>query len=343
MAKLFPAYTDCSWGRPGAQNIRNAGYLGVGRYLGDPANGRNLSKEEMDSYHQVGLRVFFIWEQAANRVLSGFSGGAADGPEANRWADSLGVPNDVPIIGTTVDFGATADQLRGPIADYAKGFARNSKRVHLPYGSYDTLEILCGELGLFPCGWQTAGWSGYGSGSGGSYVCGDGTTRRVSRYSCMFQDIGYVLADTSDHNGILMSGEAQKLGWLPGAPAPTPRKKAKRMKTFIWSSSKNNRDWLESIHFDVSMLPGGWDHQWAGLAAWEVVEGQQTIRLLTAENKQLLDALRYAEAVTNANNPVEGWEPSIVDMGFMESKWFRSRTLMPNDKFTNSPVYALGG
>jgi hypothetical protein len=334
MAKLFPAYSDHSWGRPGAQAIKDAGYLGVMRYLGDPANGRNISKPELDSYHAIGLRVGLVWESAANHVLTGFTGGTADGPDANYWADQIGVPEDHLIIGTTVDFDATLDQLRGPIADYAKGFSRNSKRPQQPYGSYTTLETLCGELNLFPCGWQTAGWSGSGSGSGGSYLCGDGSYRRVSRYACMFQDIGYVLNDTSDHNGILLLPESLRLGWLPGSPVVSPRKKVKPMKTFIYTSSKNNREWLEKVpgfNAQIEALPGGWDNPYAGLSTWEVIQGSPFIRQLTKENLDLLHALMYVEAVQNSEHPVEGWEPTIVDPGFMETKWFRAKTWIPQD------------
>jgi glycoside hydrolase-like protein len=225
----FPAFTDHSWGRPGAQAIKGAGYLGVMRYLGDPSNGRNLGKPEMDSYHRVGLLVGFIWEGAANRVLSGFSGGAQDGPAANDWADKLGVPNNVPIIGTTVDFQASVDQLRGPIADYAKGFSRNSKRPQLPYGSDTTLNVLCGELGLFPCGWQTRAWS----------------AGRVSRFACMIQEVGYVLGDTSDHNSILMLDEATKLGWNPNIVTPKPQEDEDVKAQILWT--KADSQWARDV------------------------------------------------------------------------------------------------
>lgn len=230
MSGTFPAYSDHSWGRPGAQAIKDAGYLGVMRYLGDPSNGRNLGQAEMDSYHDVGLLVGYIWESGASRVLDGYNAGRDDANSANYWMDQLGVPSDVPVIGTTVDFDANADQLRGPIADYARGFEDASKRPQQPYGSDRTLDILCGELGLFPCGWQTRAWSG----------------GRVSKYACMMQEVGYVLGDTSDHNSILNLEQAQDLGWNPTIAPEQPKPQEDEPMLTIWWSEPND-PWVRDI------------------------------------------------------------------------------------------------
>jgi hypothetical protein len=233
MAKTFPAYTDHSWGRPGAQAIKDSGYLGVMRYTGDPANGKNLGRAEMDEYHRLGLLVGHIWETTANRVLSGFPGGAEDGPKANWWLDQLGVPDDVTIVGTCVDFAASPEQIRGPIRDYAIGFSRNSKRRQIPYGNDVALNILCSETDLFPCGWQTVAWSG----------------GRLSRYACMLQQAGYVLNNTSDHNSIINLADAQSLGWNPNNQAvvhpPTKPPEDEEMLTIWWCAP--NDSWLENV------------------------------------------------------------------------------------------------
>lgn len=231
MVMTFPAYTDHSWGRPGAQAIVDGGYLGVMRYLGDPGNGRNISKYEMDSYHDAGLLVGFIWEGAANRVLDGANAGHNDATQANYWLDQLGVPHSVPVIGTTVDFEANVDQLRGPVADYARAFTQSSQHPQYPYGSNRTLDVLCGELKLFPCGWQTRAWS-YG---------------HVSRYACMLQEVGYVLANTSDHNSILNLDDATRLGWNPNviSPKPPPKTQEDEMLTIYWS--KIGCTWVKDV------------------------------------------------------------------------------------------------
>jgi hypothetical protein len=95
-------------------------------------------------------------------------------------------------------------------------------------------------------------------------------------------------------------------------------------KTHIWNSSKNNRDWLESIGYQ---LPAGmtWNDTFAGLAAWETTDGEKTIRYLTAENlKWLKDVMAWQKGT--------GEELTIIDEGFQESKVFRTKTLMPHDK-----------
>lgn len=232
MAHTFPAATDHSWGRPGAEAIKRAGYVGVMRYLGDPVNGKNLGISELQTYHDAGLLVGFCWETVKDRVLSGFNGGSADGPRANYWADQLGVPLSVPIVGATVDFEASGDELRGPITDYAIGFSRNSKRQCLPYGNDAALDVLCGEKRLAPCGWQTVAWS-HG---------------RVSKYACMLQQAGYVLADTSDHNNILMPAEFLRMTWNPNITTTRPQPKPKEddeMLTIWWC--ERNDPWLVQV------------------------------------------------------------------------------------------------
>ncbi len=216
MAYRFPAAIDYSWGRPTPRQIRDSGYLGAFRYLGGDSEdftghqGRDISKAELNALINERLLVGFVWETSANRVLSGRAGGVEDGQKANWYMDALGIPRSVPVIGVTVDFDAHHDQLISPIAEYARGMKASSAREVYPYGSYNTLEVLCGELKLFPCGWQCAAWSGNGTGSGG-FIGG----RRLSRYACMYQDVGYVLSDTSDHNIILMTDMIKRLAWNP--------------------------------------------------------------------------------------------------------------------------------
>ena len=110
-----------------------------------------------------------------------------------------------------------------------------------------------------------------------------------------------------------------------GDNGEVPQEKEEMPKTHIWLSSKNNRDWLESIGY---RLPAGmtWNDPFAGLAAWETTDGEKTIRYLTSENLAWLKDVMKWQAGT-------GEEPTIVDEGFQESKIFRSKTLMPHDKY----------
>lgn len=310
MPKTFPAVTDHSWGRPPPQAIKDAGYIGLGRYLGYDVNGRDISKQELLGYLNVGLRVFFIVQGGKNTVLGGWAKGAEHGRMANERLRDLGVPpGSVKIVSTVVDYDAPGSDVRGPIAEYAKGFNSTSLYEHIPYGSDKTLNILCGELGLFPCGWQTCAWSG----------------GRTSAYACMTQEIGYVLGDTSDHNNIINMEDVDIL-LHPATPAPEPEEEEEMPAVIhLWTSSKNNREWLESIGYRLPAGVPDWDSNWAGLGVWEAIEGRNDIRYLTGENADLLKGMAaWLEAT--------GGHKTIVDDGFMETKWFRSRTVRNYDK-----------
>lgn len=233
MGLLFPAVVDHSYGRPGPRAVKDAGYLGALRYLGDPTDGRTIQSAELWSYINEGLSVGFILEGKADRVLGGAGVGATDGQRIDWYMNALGVPTSVPVLGVAVDINATGNQLRGPIADYARAMISHSTHPILPYGDYDVMEILCGELNLFPCGWQCAAWSGLGQGSGGSYLCNDGTRRRLSKYACMYQDVAYVLNNTCDHNGILMHEVVDRVLWNPSKQTPvnTPTQEEDEVKS----------------------------------------------------------------------------------------------------------------
>lgn len=222
---LFPAAVDYSWSRPSPSSIAAAGYMGALRYLGASGDGRAVTANEIAALHAAGLGVGFVYESTSDRTLSGAAGGSADAARANAIADAIGVPDSLPLVLVTIDFGATAAQLRGPIAEYARAAIASSKRPVRAYGHNLAVEILCGELGLFPCAWQCAAWSGTGSGSAGTIQCGDGSNRPLSRFACFFQDVGYVLGNSSDHNSLHMD-RTELLwhpDWMPGTTSPTPQ------------------------------------------------------------------------------------------------------------------------
>lgn len=177
-----------------------AGYAFTLRYL--PPSRYGVTAGERDRIHATGLGLGLIWQIEADRSLRGAGQGVADAQRANQEADRMGAPEWLRIPYVAADFGATEAQYRGPIADYARAFTVNSTRPCMPYAPYLGVEILCGQLRINPFGWQCAGYSGTGQGSGGSYRCGDGSVRRLSRYAAMFQDVGARVPST-DHNVVL--------------------------------------------------------------------------------------------------------------------------------------------
>ena len=334
MAKTFPAAADYSWSRPDPAYIALSGYIGVGRYIGyDTVNTpRDITKAEMDSLHNAGLKVFFIVQGDSNTVRAGWDKGVQHAEMANDILGSqLRVPENVWIVSTVVDYQASHADLVGGIADYARGFQSRCRWKHIPYGPDYALDTLCGELHLFSCGWQTRAWSG----------------TRVSKYACMTQEVGYVLGESSDHNNIINLDDAEKLLWHPSEDAhPIVSKDPDMPITMILTSSRANRAWLterkderpsigevagltneagEPIDGNGNVLPDGWSNPYAGLAAWECQDTHFDIRMLSPEHHQWLLAIKYVMAM-------QGKEPTIIDAGFVNDDELRRRTFKPSDK-----------
>ena len=97
--------------------------------------------------------------------------------------------------------------------------------------------------------------------------------------------------------------------------------------THYFTSSKANRSWLEKVpgfNDMVLEMEGGWDNDWAGLATWETIDGQPTIRQISNQTADLGKALLYIQVVN-------GEAPTLVDHGFMDTKWFEAKTWIPGD------------
>jgi len=159
-----------------------------------------MSQAECDTILAQGFGVGHIFEVGGTRALGGAAQGTIDGRTHDAWADRCGAPPWVRLIYVAQDAPLTIAQLRGPVTEYARAFDAACRRPTMPYGPYDCLEVLCGENHVAPYGWQSAGMSGSGSGSGGSFRCNDGSVRRLSRYAALFQDVKYVLGGQADHN-----------------------------------------------------------------------------------------------------------------------------------------------
>lgn len=223
---------------------KNQGFSFVMRY--GPPSAYAASFSECDSIRQQGLGFGHVFEVQADRALRGASQGTRDGHQHDAWADECGAPSWVRLAYCAQDMSMTLDQLRGPVADYARAFDAACKRPTMPYGSYDAIEVLCGELHIAACGWQTAGWSGNGQGSGGSFHCSDGTVRRLSRFTGMFQDVGSVLGGKADRNVVCNDFPVD---WAWGGPYTGPTTPPTQEDDMInWRPTKcpqtGNQEWL---------------------------------------------------------------------------------------------------
>lgn len=194
-------------------HARSLGYTFDMRY--GPPSVYEMKQAECDNLHAHDFGVGHIFEVGGDRSLLGAGQGHADGLTLDAWATACGAPLWVRLVYVAEDKDMTVEQLRGPVTEYARAFDDACTRPTMPYGSYDAIEILCGEKKVAPYGWQTAGWSGGGQGSGGSFHCSDGSYRRLSRYTAMFQDVGYVLNGQADHN-VVIDGFA--VDWAWGGP-----------------------------------------------------------------------------------------------------------------------------
>ncbi len=148
---------DFSWARPGAANIKAAGYDFICRYLSYDA-GKNISAGEAQDALNHGLGIILVWETTANRALSGRAGGIADANEAVKQANAAGQPNFLPIY-FAVDFDATPAQ-QGAIDEYLRGAGTVLGSAYVGvYGGYWVVKR-CLDNGSAKWAWQTYAWSG---------------------------------------------------------------------------------------------------------------------------------------------------------------------------------------
>ncbi len=139
---------DYSWARPDPKAIVAAGYPGVIRYLSkDPS--KNLTPAERDALFAEDLDILLVWETTGD-TTGGSDVGKAHAIEANKQADALGYPRDVPIF-----YASDHDYLPDQVIGYYQGVAAAGGR---PWGLYGGIKLVDGITA--PYYWQAAGWSG---------------------------------------------------------------------------------------------------------------------------------------------------------------------------------------
>lgn len=149
---------DYSFARPNPKEIVAQGFKGVLRYLAPASNGAKvLGVAERDALRGVGLAIGLVWEWYAQRANEGEAAGVQDGQAALNLANSLGVPESVPIF-FAVDWDATPEQQTAINAYLNGAKTALGDRVGI-YGGYWSLKRAF-DAHIVKWGWQTYAWSG---------------------------------------------------------------------------------------------------------------------------------------------------------------------------------------
>lgn len=198
----LPQGCDYAFGRLDATALHGAGLGFVCRYL-SPDTGKNLTAAEAAELHAAGVSIVLVWEGSGTAALGGKAQGNADGKEALRQAEALGVPRNVPIY-FAVDFDPLSSQLPA-IGEYFQGVGAilGAHRVGV-YGGYTTVGAILNEK-LATFAWQTLAWS----------------AGRVQPHAHIYQySNGHTIAGVGvDFDRALVSSFGQ---WAPAKPVPTP-------------------------------------------------------------------------------------------------------------------------
>ncbi|MCC9307673.1 DUF1906 domain-containing protein [Kitasatospora sp. RB6PN24] len=204
------AGVDYAWGHPGGAALQAAGIQFAARYLSHDQS-KALDRAEADDLAAHGVWSVVVFEDAAERPLSGRAAGVADAQMASAQAIAAGMPDGRPIY-FACDFDVTPQQQTA-VNDYLAGAGSvlGPGRVGV-YGGYWTVSRAL-DAGVAMWGWQTVGWSG-----------GQWDPRAQLRQLGSTVTIGGVDCDTD-------TAQAEDYGqWMPGrvpnppaAPVPAPK------------------------------------------------------------------------------------------------------------------------
>jgi hypothetical protein len=130
-----------------------AGYGGASTW-------KNFTAKMRDTWRGVGMGVAAMFESTANRALSGFAAGVADGKAARKYWRALGMPDEC-FIAYAVDVNVNSAQIQGPVADYFRGVASVDTAQPWAYIENDGIRWLFAHH-LIDGGFQPDAW-GWGS------------------------------------------------------------------------------------------------------------------------------------------------------------------------------------
>jgi murein DD-endopeptidase MepM/ murein hydrolase activator NlpD len=152
LAELF---MDYSLARPSVQAIKDAGCVGVVRYVSHKIdNPKNLTIGEATRLLGAGLEIQLVFESYAGRSKEGFAAGQEDRRMAEDQATALGYPKFCPIY-MAVDYDTIKPQ---EVETYLQGAASLALRPSGVYGEASIIDYFVGNGG-YEFGWQTSGWS----------------------------------------------------------------------------------------------------------------------------------------------------------------------------------------
>jgi hypothetical protein len=129
---------DYSYARPGGAALAAAGVVSVGRYLGDPGDGRCLTADEYEDLKAHHLSVWLVREATGREMLNGRAEGQNQARIAQAAISRLGLPADS-VVYFTADFdvlpsqyAACDDFLRG-VNDVFQDTGRIGLYAGVPY------------------------------------------------------------------------------------------------------------------------------------------------------------------------------------------------------------------
>lgn len=151
---------DYSGGFPGAQNIKNKGYVGAVRYIGRSGNPKNTTKSELLDFTNRNIGMALVFEGAATDWRGGFGAGQVNGRASRDHANSIGFPANRPIY-MAVDQDVVRSGEFATMVEYLRGAGTSlggSGRTGV-YGEADVIDR-ARSAGVASWFWQTAAWSG---------------------------------------------------------------------------------------------------------------------------------------------------------------------------------------
>jgi hypothetical protein len=136
--------------------LKASGITQVFRYVTNPKWPKSLSQPEVDDLRANAIQINLNYEETADFMLSGYTGGLRCAQYARSLANGLGFSPDAPIY-YSADFDVTDNQIP-VILDFLYGAEFQEKkryRVGL-YGGYKACKMAVAHgYGV----WQTAAWS----------------------------------------------------------------------------------------------------------------------------------------------------------------------------------------
>lgn len=150
---------DYSAGFPGAQAIKDAGYIGAIRYIGFPDRRKCTTADEVQDFRAHGGAMALVYEDTLTTWRGGHSAGVTAARQARDHTRSIGIPDSVPIymaidqdVVTAQEFAVMLDYLRGA------GSVLGGPGLTGVYGEADVIDR-ARDAGVARWFWQTAAWS----------------------------------------------------------------------------------------------------------------------------------------------------------------------------------------